>query len=370
MSIVFDAHSHCFPPLGRDRGIMAKRLAEHQYHVRLHPQGIRRRRDNVRVADPLLAGERDGASWLPKVDFRIGKFGRVEFTHGGEDYYIQWMPPTLWDMSCPPEYVVAQMDYVGVDRAVLHHDRIYGRLDDYLSECVRKYPDRFVALAQVDEWVGGRPDQLERLTHQIRELGFSGLYFSTGGFFHTDFKAGVNNPDLEPLWELVGDLGVPIHWYAGTYRTNILEAWKRETVEFRRWPEAHPGIPSVLTHGLDILAINDGRTDRFEVSRDVIDLLRLPGWHMELMFHLLNSDYEFPPYDPRMQSVVRTLVNEVGADRLMWGSDMPACERTVTYKQSMVLFQSQCDFLDTTERTAILGGNLERLYPTGGTGKG
>ena len=91
MAIIFDAHSHCFPPLGsvgklEDRGIMASRLAEHQYHVRLHSQGIRRQQDNALITEPLLAGKRDGISWQPQVNFRIGKFGRLEFTHNGEDY--------------------------------------------------------------------------------------------------------------------------------------------------------------------------------------------------------------------------------------------------------------------------------------------
>lgn len=144
---VFDAHVHCFPPLDQDRGIKEMRLAEHQYHVRFHRQGIRRMRDNFRIEDQLLVGEQDGVSFQPDVDFRIGEFGRVEFTVDREDYYIQWMPPTLWNMSSSPEFMVTQMDYVGVDRGVLQHDRIYGRLDDFFSECLQKFPDRFVALA-------------------------------------------------------------------------------------------------------------------------------------------------------------------------------------------------------------------------------
>ena len=363
MSVVFDAHSHCFPPLAQDRGIMTRRLAEHQYHVRFHRQGIRRTRDDAGVAEPLLVGEGDGASWLPDVGFRIGPFGRVEFTHGGEDYHIQWMPPTLWDMSCPPEYVIAEMDYVGVDRAVLQHDRIYGRLDDYLCECVRKYPDRFVALAQVDEWIGGQADQLERVRRQITDLGFSGLYFSTGGFFHNDFRMGVNDPSLEPLWDLMGELGAPIHWYAATLRRDRIEAYVDELVQLTRWGRAHPDIPCVLTHGLNNIGIDQDAPNRFAVPREAVALLQLPSWHVELMLHLMASDAEFPPYHQGLHRVVRTLVEEVGAERLLWGSDVPACARTVTYKQSMVLFQTQCDFLTAGQRAAILGGNLARLYP-------
>ena len=176
-----------------------------------------------RVEKPLLAGERDGISWLPQVDFRIGHFGRLEFTHEGEDYYMQWMPPALRDMSAPPDYVVAQMDYAGVDRAVIQHDRTWGNLDDYLADAVKRYPDRLVALAQVEEWRGGEPDQIDRVRRQVEELGFSGLYFSTIGFFHADFRTHVNDPGLDPLWDLVGELGVPI----------ILEPW-HPAAAFRR----------------------------------------------------------------------------------------------------------------------------------------
>jgi len=82
------------------------------------------------------------------------------------------------------------------------------------------------------------------------------------------------------------------------------------------------------------------------------------------MLHLMNADAEFSPHSPQLPGVIKTLVESVGADRLLWGSDMPCCERTVTYKQSLLLFQTQCDFLTGDERDLILGGNLERLYPS------
>jgi predicted TIM-barrel fold metal-dependent hydrolase len=61
--------------------------------------------------------------------------------------------------------------------------------------------------------------------------------------------------------------------------------------------------------------------------------------------------------------VVKTLVQELGADKLLWGSDMPSCELVVTYRQSLLLFQTQCDFLTSNQRAAVLGENLSRLYP-------
>ena len=102
MSVTFDAHAHCFPPLGLDRG-EAKYYdmcaAEHQYHVRFHPQGVRRSSDSSLISlqkqNAILTGEHDGISWLPDISFRVGKFGRLEFTHEEQDYYMQWMPPSL-----------------------------------------------------------------------------------------------------------------------------------------------------------------------------------------------------------------------------------------------------------------------------------
>ena len=363
MSVVFDAHTHCFPPMATSAEFDDDCLKETQYHVRFGSRGIRKVRDGAPLEEPVLVGEGDGLSWLPKVDFRIGRFGRVEFSHQGEDYYYHFLPPTMFDMSSPPEYIVAQMDYSGVDRAVIQHDRVYGRMDDFLGECVRRYPDRLVALAQVDEWVGGGPRQLARLTRQIEELGFSGLYFSTGGFFHTDFKTGVNDAALEPLWDLVAELGVPIHWYATKNRQPRLQQYLNEITDFTRWARAHPHIPSVLTHGLENLRIATDALDRFSVPREILDLVQLPNWHMELMLHKMSWDSEFPPYNPELCNVVKTLVQELGAEKLLWGSDMPSCEQVVTYRQSLVLFQTQCDFLTSDQRAAVLGGNLSRLYP-------
>ena len=360
---VFDAHSHCFPPMASSPEFDGDCLKEIQYHVRFGGRGFRRVRDNALLDEPVLLGDGDGVSWLPEVDFRIGRFGRVEFTYKGEDYYYQFLPPTLFDMSSPPEYITTQMDYAGVDRAVLHHDRVYGRMDDYLGECARRFPDRLVALAQVDEWVGGRPDQLARLRRQIEELGFSGLYFSTGGFFHDDFKTGLNDPGLEPLWDLVAELGIPVHWYATNNRRPRLQEYLNEITEFTRWARAHPHITSVLTHGLENLRIAMDSQDRFSVPSEIMALIELPNWHIELMLHKMSWDSEFPPYNPDLCKVVRTLVEHVGVEKLLWGSDMPSCEQVVTYRQSMVLYETQCAFLTPAQRAAILGGNLERLYP-------
>ena len=49
----------------------------------------------------------------------------------GVEYAKQYLPPYLADLSHSPEMLVAQMDYVGIDRAVLHASPIMGMLNGY-----------------------------------------------------------------------------------------------------------------------------------------------------------------------------------------------------------------------------------------------
>ena len=364
MATIFDAHHHILPPMVGSSSFDEECLKENLYHMRFGgPGGVRRVRDNVLLDVPVLEGSGDGISYLPDVNYRVGEAGRMIFTYQGEDYYTLFLQPGATDMSSTVETVISHMDYAGVDRAIIQHDRVYGRLDDYVGEAISNYPDRVVGLAQVDEWKGGDPGQLERLHRQINDLGFSGLYFATGGFMHNDFAFGINEPILEPLWETVADLGIPIHWYATKNRRPRFENYVEELRDLNRWANAHPYIPSVLTHGLENLRIDWTDPRRFDLLPELVELIGREHWHLELMIHKMLHDHEFSPYHPEGPKLVSRLMDTFGVEKLLWGSDMPSCEMMTTYRHSRLLFESQCEFLTQDERSAILGGNLERLYP-------
>jgi hypothetical protein len=89
---------------------------------------------------------------LTEVGFRGSTYARFAWSSGGVHYYTQYLPPTLADMSATPEQMIAQIDYAGVDRAVVQTGHAYGRLNGYISDAVRSYPDRLWRLALVDEW--------------------------------------------------------------------------------------------------------------------------------------------------------------------------------------------------------------------------
>ena len=188
MTVIFDAHSHCFPPMGAGPAYPPECLRETQYHVRFAVGGFRRTRDNVPLTEPVLVGDGDGASWLPEVGFRIGRFGRVEFTYQGEDYHYHLVPPSLFDTSCPPEFIIAQMDHAGVDIAVLQNCKLYGKLNDYFAECVKKYPDQFVGTSEINEFEADQESEISKLRHVVKQLGFNAIFYEATKFLEIGQK--------------------------------------------------------------------------------------------------------------------------------------------------------------------------------------
>ena len=55
--------------------------------------------------------------------------------------------------------------------------------------------------------------------------------------------------------------------------------------------------------------------------------------------------------------------DQVGAAKLLWGSDCPlGMSAWCTYRQAIDFIRRHCDFLSGEEKALILGGNAARLF--------
>jgi predicted TIM-barrel fold metal-dependent hydrolase len=212
--LIVDAHAHVLPYLGGPAGFgsTSERLVYAQRAMHTHgAQPPRFGRDHSVIDeatlwdpdDPTPAGRR-------RVDFRAGRNGRFEWSVDGEDAYVQFMPPSLQTMEAPPEFMVVQMDYAGVDVAVLQNDHIYGSLNEYFAAAMLAYPDRFIGLAQVEEPEAHDDAQIERLHHAVERLGMRGLYFTTSTFFRTGYRPYYDDPAFDAFWTEVASLGLSV----------------------------------------------------------------------------------------------------------------------------------------------------------------
>ena len=136
-----------------------------------------------------------------------------------------------------------------------------------------------------------------------------------------------------------------------------------QVVRLDRWARSHPDIPSVYTHGLETIALRPPET-RFEIPDQVLTCLRNPNMHLEVMLHLMAPDTSYPY--PWAQDLLKRLRDELGTSKMLWGSDMPAAERSATYRQAMDYVGAHADFLSAAEKALFFGGNAARLFGLAG----
>jgi predicted TIM-barrel fold metal-dependent hydrolase len=358
MSPVVDSHVHIFPYLDEPSGFPSQ--ADHRRFLQLymvrHGEPNRRLRDHHQVDRGTLDdGDLGGPEHLRDVHFRVGKYGRFEWTVDGEDLYIQFFPPSLQDMASPPELILQQMARAGVDVGVLQNARLYGRLNEFFAEAVRRYPGKLIGLADVDEAAAHTDAQIEKLRSAVDDLGLRGLYYANRGLFVDGYRHPFDDPIFDPFWDAVRSLGIPVFWeLVGLPDPTDEAALLREIDRLNRWADRWPEIPGVWTHGLSPGLLR-------EMPPPLDGLLRREQLMVEILYPIhWARDHEYP--FPELKPAIETLYRRLGGERLVWGSDMPNVERNCTYRQSLeylrILAQGTIPPADLDK---ILGLNVLRL---------
>ncbi len=357
--MIVDSHLHIFPSLDGPCGFPSR--AEHlqylQYYLVGHGQPVRRLADHTVVPNGSLAlydPEAFGPSGLAEVSFRVERNGRFVWTQEGEDRYIHFMPPSLQTNEAPPEAILAQMAYVGVDVGVLQNAHLYGRLDEEFADAVRRFPGKFVGLAEVEEFNAHTEAELQSLRHAVCDLGLQGLYYANRAFLWDHYRHNFDDPLYDEFWATVSELGITVFWEIAGIPRPTQANYLKEIDRLVRWQARHPTIPSVLTHGLapeHVLNPSDPVERLLRDERITIEVLYPIAW---------GRTHDYPYWE--LRPVLRELHRRVGAQRLCWGSDLPNVERNCTYRQSLDYLRRIADFLAPSELDLILGDNLAALF--------
>ncbi len=94
---------------------------------------------------------------------------------------------------------------------------------------------------------------------------------------------------------------------------------------------------------------------------DQLRLGRLPNVYVEsggICWLFRDEGIDFPS----AQEAIRVAANEIGPDKIMWGSDLPRTMVDFTYRQMLDFVRDGCEFLTSDEKDAFLGGNAARVY--------
>ena len=359
--MIIDSHAHVFPPMGGPSGhsTVRQHMRFIQQMLKFHHQPVRRTHDDTATAgQTLYDGIDDSLDGLADVGFRAGEQGRFVWTVDGDDHYLQYLPPALSGLASPPELMAAQMDYVGIDRAVIQTGHSYGRLNRYLADAVRKFPDRFWALAMVDEWRTDHPSQIRALDRAVNELGLHALWFMSGNLRLHGRTEMLDDSAFSPFWDHVRDLGIPVYWFVNPAAPGH-EPYLAELAAFGRWAQRYPEIPAMFTHGLPLSRFTvDGVVS---IPAEAWRALEAPNVMVEVLFPIAHgAEWEYPYVEAR--PIIREYYERLGPDRLAWGSDMPNVERHCTYRQSLDYLRRYCGFIPADHMARICGDNVARLF--------
>lgn len=266
------------------------------------------------------------------------RYGRVR--DGGREF--QAMPPSFDPPASPAELALAYMDWAGVEGAIALQHHLYGDQNEAILEAVRRWPGRFWGFA----YLGGfqRADDADRLERLIA-AGMTGLKVELATTRRLNPGFRYDGPHEWSIWQRLAALGAPLILDINGLDGADLAALRRLVTEL-------PTLRLAICH----LA---------GAPRGPWQEAALLGRHPQVWLDLASLQHHHgPDHDypfPQVQQLVRWAVEQVGAERLMWGTDYPGALNWATYRQWVALIQRHCGFLSAAQKESLLGGAAQRF---------
>ena len=360
--MIIDSHAHIFQNWNGPCGLASRELHWKyiQKNVTRPAAGVYRLRDGAN-ADPQLLyrpGDNSWAGLREDVNFRVGAYGRLEFTVAGEEYYVQYMPVAMQQFESTPEFMITQMNAAQVNHCVLQAGFTYGYMNEYNALAQRHYPHRYTGLYHVDEPEADSAHWMAEARRAVQVLGLHGIYINLDGFARTGFQHWFDDARYDAFWAQLEGFGQPVFMEINSAPDYTQASYEAHLARVERIMQRHQRLRWVLVMAPPVnYYAQDGRWNFPDLAKRLYSDERV--W-LELCFPISwGGLWEYPFVEG--QALISDLQDKLGADKLIWGSDMPNLERFCTYKQSLDYLRRHCSFLSAKEKERILGGNLAEL---------
>ena len=248
----------------------------------------------------------------------------------------QMLPPFMTDGQNTAERFLSNMDYAQVAAAVVTQEFIDGIQNSYLIQVENRYPDRFFTFGMLDF---RHPDFMETAPAVVES--FKGIKVPAARLpqqFLTDAML-----QLLQLMEKQGKI-LGIELQDGDAQVGQMEEIIQEC----------PNLKIAIGH---------------------FGMVTRPGWLSQIRLARHKNVYvesggitwlfndEFYPF-PSAIRAIKQAADEVGMDKLMWGSDYPRTITAITYKMSYDFVEKSAD-LTADEKRMFLGQNAKQFFGFG-----
>ena len=250
---------------------------------------------------------------------------------------VQMLPPWMTDGQNTAERFLSNMDYAQVSAAVITQEFIDGLQNSYLLQVQRRYPTRFFCFGMPEWRQPGFVDEGIALVNQ----GFRGLKIPAARM-----PRQFLSDDMMALFRHMQDRGVilGIELMDGDAQVAQMEDIIQEC----------PRLKIIIGHFGMVTRPN---------WMSQIRLARHPNVYIESggITWLFND--EFYPF-PSAIKAIKEAADEVGMEKLMWGSDYPRTITAITYKMSYDFVTKSQELTDDQKRL-FLSENAKQFFGFG-----
>jgi predicted TIM-barrel fold metal-dependent hydrolase len=264
---------------------------------------------------------------------------------------IRIMPPYCKETAFPAEVIIDMMDFVGIGKAVLLQNPLIGTVNDQIAAAIARYPERLIGTIQVDPLDPQALDIIRRYAQNPRQniLKFE----MSDGWGWSGVHPGLKLDDacFTPIWELAVKLQLPVILDPG--RPNNAGY---QVTAFDKVTSDYPQLTFILEHLGGMNRENLHLKDRWT---QMVRLGKKPNVYLGIAAIGAGLREDFPC--PEALGLLREGVELAGAEKILWGSDIPGTLKQYTYQQMADMVITYADFLSETEKDLIMGGNALRI---------
>lgn len=251
----------------------------------------------------------------------------------------QMVPPFIIDGRNTAEIFLSNMDYAQVTAAVVVQEFIDGLQNEYLADVQNRWPDRFITCGMADYRQPGWIHQAKNLISQ----GFKGIAIPGHRLQTPTGRISLTCPDMMDMFRIMQEKGL--------FLSITLEDGDVQVPEMEEVIQEFPDLKIAVGHfGM---VTRPGWMEQIRLARHKNVMIESGG-----ITWLFNS--EFYPFNGAVRAI-REAADEVGIDKLMWGSDYPRTITAITYRMSYD-FILKSTLLTDREKEQFLGENAAAFY--------
>jgi len=260
-----------------------------------------------------------------------------------------WAEPVVGPPSVTGDEMVAAMDAVGVDGAILVSTFMTYRYDpSYALEVLRRHPDRFAAVRPLDL---ADPAVLSLIEAWAAIPGTVGVRVFLG--------MGSRDP-ADPVLNQVMSAAARLGQVVNLVPSDLHELAAAVIAR-------HPDTVVVLDH-LGLRApMEERRRDPWGLLPKVLDLAAMPNVRIKLTGACTLSEQPYPFED--IWGPIMRIIDAYGVERCMWGTDWTRAVHFLSYQEGVDAFRDNARFSDA-EKAILMGGAAQAIYgwAPGGSG--